>query len=106
MENAPPLPESPSSASDSASDDVASPSSEALRRLRERVNEAVQTIEQLRAENRHLRERVHTLAQRPAIGDDEAFIRLDDDPDALRNQIEHFIDLIDAYLDPSSNASE
>jgi chromosome segregation ATPase len=62
------------------------------------VNRAADEIERLRAENRRLQERVETLEQRPDVSQDEAFITLDD-PEALRRQIQDFIDTIDAYLD-------
>lgn len=75
----------------------------ALERLRRQVHRAVEEIERLRAENRALQQRVQELEARPAIGEDQAFLTLDD-PDALRAQIEGFIETIDAYLaerDPS-----
>lgn len=90
------------------SPDGEAPSSRpALERLREKVHRAADEIERLRAENRVLKQRVEELEARPAIGEDEAFLKLDD-PDALRAQIEGFIDTIDAYLaeDAPSNDAD
>ena len=80
-----------------SADGAATASRPALKRLRQKVHRAAEEIERLRAENRALRQRVAELESRPAIGEDEAFVTLED-PDALRTQIEHFIDTIDAYL--------
>lgn len=70
-----------------------------LRSLFERVDAAADTIERLRAENRRLRKRVATLEQRPEVADDQTMVLLDDDPNALRSQVDRFIGAIDAYLD-------
>lgn len=70
----------------------------ALARLREQVHHAADTIEQLRAENRTLRRRVAELEARPTVGDGEIVLRVDD-PDAMRRQIEGFIETIDTYLE-------
>ena len=78
----------------------------ALERLRAQVNRAADEIERLHAENRRLRQRVKALEQRPAVGENQAFVTLDD-PEALRRQIEGFIDTIDAYLgDDTSNTDD
>jgi FtsZ-binding cell division protein ZapB len=80
-----------------------------LRRLTRRVEEAVETIEGLRAENERLRRRVEELEAGPDLPEDETLLTLDDDPDALRDRITQFIDAIDAYLDrpgPDSSAPE
>ncbi len=69
----------------------------ALKRLQRQVRRAAEEIDRLQAENRRLRQRVQKLEQRPDVGEDDAFITLDD-PEALRTQIEGFIDAIDAYL--------
>jgi regulator of replication initiation timing len=76
----------------------------ALKRLQKQVHRAAQEINRLRTENRRLKQRVQKLEQRPAVDENEAFVTLDD-PEALRTQIEGFIDTIDAYLgdDPASN---
>lgn len=102
MDDATPL--SPTNAVDPS--EARESSSDALDRLRERVQQAAQEIERLRAEKRRLQARVHELEQRPALDDDEAFIRLNDDPEALRRQIEGFIETIDAYLDESDHQTE
>jgi len=70
-----------------------------LQRLRHRVEEAVETIERLRAENERLRRRVEELEAGPDRPDDETILTLEDDPEALRDRITRFIDAIDAYLD-------
>lgn len=93
------VPVMPSSTLPSSTTDRDAPSARpALERLRAQVNRAADEIERLRAENRRLQERVETLEQRPDVSQDEAFITLDD-PEALRRQIQDFIDTIDAYLD-------
>lgn len=102
MDDATPI--SPTNSADSS--EATDPSSDALARLRNRIRQAVQEIERLRTENRRLQARVRELEQRPALDDDEAFVRLKEDPEALRNQIEHFIETIDTYLDNSSNRSD
>jgi hypothetical protein len=72
---------------------------DAVRRLSRRVAQAVDTIEQLRAENARLRRRVEELEAGPDLPDDETLLSLDDDPDALRDRITQFIDAIDACLE-------
>lgn len=75
---------------------------EVVQRLYARVEQAVETIEQLRAANRRLRERVAELESRPAVPDDKTMVMLDDDPEALRDRIAGFIATIDRYLDDAS----
>lgn len=95
-----------STLSSAASQREALSSPPALDRLHAQVNRAASEIERLRAENRRLRQRVKTLEQRPAVDENQAFVTLDD-PDALREQIEGFIDTIDAYLgDTPSDADD
>lgn len=89
----------------SASDDAPATPSAALERLRRKVHRAAEEIERLRAENRRLKKRVQELETRPAIGEDEAFLTLDD-PDALREQIKGFIETIDMYLDDRDASPE
>lgn len=72
---------------------------DAIRRLSRRVAQAVDTIEQLRAENERLRRRVEELEAGPDRPDDETVLSLEDDPDALRDRITQFIDAIDACLE-------
>jgi len=74
---------------------------EAVRRLRRRVEQAVATIERLRAENRQLRDRVEELEAQPAFPEDETVFALDDDPEEVKQRISRFIDAIDTYLDAS-----
>jgi len=75
---------------------------EPLRRLHRRVQQATETIEQLRAENEQLRTQVQKLKDRPVLPDDKTVLALDDDPEALRSRIDDFIDAIDAYLEATA----
>ncbi len=84
-------------------DGQASTPSPALERLRKQVRRAADELERLRAENRALQQRVAELEARPTVGEDEIVLRVDD-PDALRRQIEGFIETIDAYLDETDGA--
>jgi len=77
-----------------------------VRRLYERVEQSVETIQRLRAENERLRERVEELEERPSFPDDKTVVALDDDPDSLRDRITEFIDVIDAYLDAVASDEE
>jgi predicted nuclease with TOPRIM domain len=79
---------------------------EVVRRLSQQVAAAVETIEELRAENERLRRRVEELEAGPEIPDDETLFTLDDDPDAVREQITEFIDTIDSFLATASDADE
>jgi predicted RNase H-like nuclease (RuvC/YqgF family) len=72
---------------------------DAVRRLRRRVEEAIDTIEALRAENERLRRRVEELEAQPAFPEAETVLTLDDDPDAVKERIGRFIDTIDTYLE-------
>jgi chromosome segregation ATPase len=79
---------------------------DAVRRLHRRVREATETIEQLRAKNRQLRERIEELEAQPSFPDSETVLALDENPDALRKQINHFIDTIDTYLEAAPSKNE
>lgn len=77
-----------------------------LRHLRRRVQQAVQTIRQLEtrnqaleAHNRQLTRQVRELEERPAVKEGEAIVSFEDDPDAIRAEIEGFIATIDRYLE-------
>lgn len=73
---------------------------EALKRLRDRVEQAVGELERLRAENTRLAERLRDLEARSGVTPHEATgLLFDDDPDALRTKIEGFIAAIDQHLD-------
>lgn len=76
-----------------------------VRRLRAKVKRAATLLKRLEAENERLRQRVKELEDRPAVPDDKTILALDDDPDALRDQISSFIEAIDAYLEDGSPAS-
>lgn len=77
-----------------------------FRQLHRHVEEAVTTIEQLRAENDRLRRRVEELEAGPDLPEDETIFTLDDDPETLREQITRFIDAIDAYLESPSESPD
>lgn len=73
----------------------------ALERLRERVEQAATEIGRLREENTQLARRVDELA---ALAGDAAGVRIGGDAEALREQVEDFIDAIDRMLaDPPSS---
>lgn len=72
---------------------------EVMRRLQDQVERAVAIIEELRAENERLQERVQKLEKRPAVPEDKTVVALDDDPEVLRDRVTGFIEAIDAYLE-------
>ena len=74
----------------------------AMEQLRKRVEAAVAEIERLRAENAALAERVETLAAHDIVGETTPRLALEGDPDALREQVEGFIEAIDRMLAVSS----
>ena len=78
---------------------------EPIRRLYQRVEEAVNTIEKLRSENEALRARVAELEAQPTFPEDESVLALDEDPDVLKGRINRFIDAIDTYLNASEHTS-
>lgn len=78
---------------------------EVVRQLREQVQQAVTTIERLRAENEDLRQRVEELRGRPDVSADKTVLALDDDPEELRNRITDFIEAIDTYLEEEASSS-
>ena len=98
-----PVPESVSSEGGEAeADDLSHLPAEhraVIRRLRRRVEQAVETIEALRAENERLRQRVEELEAKPAFPEAETVLTLDDDPEEVKDRISHFIDTIDTYLE-------
>jgi len=80
-----------------------------LRRLHQRVRQAAEVIEQLRAENERLRRHIRELKARPVLPDAETVLTLDEDPDTVRRRITDFIDAIDTYLEatePDGNGEE
>ncbi len=77
-----------------------------MRRLHRRVEQAAATIEQLRAENERLRRRVEELEAQPAFPEADTVLTLDDDPEAVRERISRFIDVIDTYLDETEPGPE
>lgn len=86
--------------------DVPEAHRDALQRLYRQVRAAISTIDELRAENERLRERVEELEAEPEYPDDETILALDDDPEEVREQITQFINTIDTYLDSSSTTTE
>jgi hypothetical protein len=79
----------------------------ALERLRKRVEAAVAEIERLRAENAALAERVEALGAHGVVGESVPGLALGGDPDALREQVEGFIEAIDRMLAvPSASDDE
>ena len=84
---------------DAARENIPEPFREAVSALRKQTQTAAETIRALRAENQRLREKVEELSQRPDVRDNDAFAHFDDDRDALRERIQHFIDAIDDHLD-------
>lgn len=75
-----------------------------VRRLKAQVEEAVETIAELRTENERLRQRIEELEAQPDYPEDETILALDDDPEAVRERITQFINTIDTYLDTTSSA--
>jgi len=73
-----------------------------LLRLRERVERAVAEIERLRRENAALAERIQSVAQDPLFKTGDAVeppsLALDEDPEALREKINDFIEALDRVL--------
>ena len=67
-------------------------------RLREQIARAAEELRRLREENAVLRDRIQELERRPAVEEDDAFVRFDDDPAALRQQIERYIAALDRCL--------
>jgi predicted nuclease with TOPRIM domain len=97
------VPDSPDAPGDDAPERETSP---ALDELREAVRRATSQIEHLRErahrledENQHLKERVAELEADPAAGRDDTALLVGDDPDALRERIDHFIEALDAELE-------
>lgn len=78
---------------------------EAVAQLQDTIEQAVETIAVLRAENERLSERVDVLEKRPDVPDDATVVTLDDSPDALREQIRRFIAIIDDYLNTGDGAA-
>lgn len=72
---------------------------QALERLRDRVQAAAGEILRLREENAALAERITRLESR-AGGDIETgtLLHLDEDPEAIRRKVNGFIEAIDQYL--------
>lgn len=116
-DDVPPVPESVSSEDGDEEEpdfsDLPAEHRDTMRRLYRRVEQATVTIERLRAENERLRRRVEELEEQPAFPDAETVFSLDDDPDAVKERINRFIEAIDTYLeatapdaDPTEEASD
>ena len=77
----------------------------ALENLRATVQRAATELErlreethQLREENEQLRQRIDRLEKDPSAGRDGTALLVDDEPQDLRQQINQFIEAIDAHL--------
>jgi hypothetical protein len=70
----------------------------AVRRAAEEVGRLREKTGRLEGENGRLRARVTQLEADPSAGRDGTALLLDDDPEALRERIDQFIDAIDAHL--------
>ncbi len=70
-----------------------------LSHLRDRVDAAAREIERLRAENAALAKRVLELQDNRENAPSFAFGEAGEDPDALRQKVQGFIDTIDRLLD-------
>jgi cell division protein FtsB len=77
-----------------------------MERLRNRVEAAVAEIERLRAENTELAERIEELSAHDVVGGTTPGLKLEGDPDALREQVEGFIEAIDRMLAVPSSDEE
>ena len=75
------------------------PEPASLEVLRNRVEEAVKSIEELRATNAALLKQVSELEKRPAIDRDHAFFSLPRDPDSLKDDLRSFIEMLDEYME-------
>ncbi len=73
-----------------------------LKRLRERVGAAQEELARLRRENAALAARIAALEEEAAH--DGTIVKLPEQPEALREQVEGFIAAIDAYLSDESPA--
>jgi len=73
-------------------------SPQSLERLRDRVQAAVNELDRLRKENAALTERIEHLETRPTLDVDGTLLTFDENPDALREKVEGFINTIDEYL--------
>ncbi len=71
---------------------------QALERLRERVEVAARELERLRKDNMLLARRIAELEARPDVDSDQAFLIFDEDPEGLRKRVEGFVQAIDTYL--------
>ena len=82
------------------------PYQESIRQLHRTVEAAIATIEALRAENEQLSERIEALERRPDVPDDATVLTFDDPPEALREQIQDFLTIIDQYLGTGDGHAE
>ena len=71
---------------------------ETVRRAAGEISRLREETHRLRAETERLRERVAQLEQDPGAGRDGTALLLNDDPDALRQRIDRFINALDAHL--------
>ncbi len=71
---------------------------QALERLRERVEVAARELERLRKDNILLARRIAELEARPEVDTNQSFLVFEEDPEGLRKRVESFIQAIDAHL--------
>ncbi len=76
---------------------------QSLERLRERVRTAARELDRLRKENDRLLEHIKELETRPPVDLEGTVLVLDEDPEALREKVEGFIQAIDRYLAPETD---
>ena len=89
----------PNRETDVAPEPEPEPEPASLDALRRRIEEAIQTIKQLRATNAALEERVRDLEKRPAVHPDHAFFSVPRTPDALKNDLRSFIETLDEHIE-------
>lgn len=77
----------------------------ALESLRVRIELAVKELARLRTENNALRKEVESLRHDMTMGVDGTPVVFTESPAQLREQIEHYISVIDRHIDSQANAT-
>ena len=75
-----------------------------LERLRDRIHDVVRELDALRAENVRLGTQIAALRAAADGTGGDAVLRVEDDPQAVREKIQGFIAALDQYLDGSDAA--
>lgn len=78
----------------------------ALESLRVRIELAVKELARLRTENSALRKEVESLRHDMTMGVDGTPVVFTESPAQLREQIEHFISVIDRHIDSQVDAAQ